>query len=108
MGDAGESDAEARRRLRFAELERLSDAGLLEEVRAQAGSRWRATRLREHTKKHRQEFEQRLGRALGPTEVERLSGTCWRRRPSSSRALSVTGCQRISSAEPPWKAMLSS
>jgi len=62
-----------RRRLREAQLSRLSDSELRAEVRDHAAARWRSSRLLEHTKKHRPDFERRMGTALARSDLDRLS-----------------------------------
>ena len=58
---------------RLRHLDALSDEEFAAEVREHQRATWRGPSLLEHAKKHRDDFEEMLGRVLPPSEIEELS-----------------------------------
>lgn len=62
-----------RHHLSVQQLARMADETFAAEVRQHHAARWSRGRLLAHVKKHRRDFEEIIGRALTPSDLDELS-----------------------------------
>ncbi|MBI2321139.1 MAG: hypothetical protein HYU88_03360 [Chloroflexi bacterium] len=109
MPIGGGSQLEDRRRRLIEQLQRMSDEQFAAVVRREQAARWRAMDLERHSRAHRRDFLDLLGRALTPGELEALSREVlhsWERVFNELEPSGNVSCVFVRSLPEPGSAML--
>lgn len=72
-GSGGHGDCDTRRRQRNQQLEQMSDAAFVAEVREHQLAQWRRPALEQHAHKHRVDYLEFFGHVIDPEELDELS-----------------------------------